>query len=75
MPHLPNPGHLPDDCLVHDEHGNVTGHRGIHVRLFNGWDSKASGNAPWPSAGGRPPTVWTISRPPHPFEIREFEVM
>lgn len=70
-----NPGHLPDDCHVVDSGtGESTGHRAVHVVLFNGWSSRGAGHASWPAAGGRPPTQWRISTPPHPFEIREYEV-
>lgn len=75
MPYLPNPGHVPPECEILDDDGNVTGHRKVHVRLFGGWDSRKAGHAPWPAAGGRPPTIWRISRAPHPFEIKEFEVI
>lgn len=58
-----------------DDDGNVTGYRPVHVRLFNGLDTRARGDAPWPSAGGRPiQTNWKISRKPLPFEIKEFDV-
>ncbi len=72
MPYQPNPGRLPDECLVLDEQGEVVGYRPVHVRLFNGIDSKVRGDAPWSSANARQPTVWKISRPPHPFEIKEW---
>lgn len=75
MAYLPNLGHVPPECEVLDEDGNVTGYRNVHVRLFGGFDSKKAGHAPWPAGGGRPPTVWKISRKPHPFEIREYEVV
>lgn len=73
MAYQPNPGKLPDECVVEGENGNVT-HLAVHVRLFGGWDSKKAGYAPWPSAGGRPPNRWAISRPPHDYEIAEYEV-
>ena len=72
MPWHPNPGRLPDACVIRDEGGEVVGYRHVHVRLFGGFDSKAAGHAPWPSADRRPPTEWRISRPPHPFEIKEW---
>lgn len=73
MPWQPNPGHLPDDCvIVDDETGTVLGYRKVHVRLFGGTDTMAKGHHPWPAAGGKPPTVWTISHRPHPFEIKEY---
>ena len=78
MPYQPNPGHLPEACIITetDDAGveHVTGHRSVHVRLFGGWDSKKAGAAPWPSAGRQPATRWAISRKPHPFEIEEFEI-
>lgn len=69
-----NPGRLPRECVIYDERGNVTGHRAVHVRLFGGWDSRKAGHAPWPSGGGRTPTDWSISKPPHPFQIKEYEI-
>ena len=67
----PNPGRYPDDCdILHPDIGEHIGFRKVHVRLFNGWTSLSSG--PWPAAGGRPPTVWRISCPPHPFDIAEY---
>jgi hypothetical protein len=76
MPANPGTGHVPDDCYAIDpETGEVVGTRAVHVVLFNGWSSRAAGHAPWPAAGGRLPTQWRISSPPHPFEIREYEVI
>ena len=70
-----NPGHLPDECVAVDEDGNST-FRPVHVRLFGGYDSARAGHAPWPSAGGRPAkTRWSVSRPPHPFDIEFYEVI
>lgn len=71
-----NPGYLPEECILTDpETGEVAGYRHVHVVLFNGWDSKAASSPPWPSNGSRAgPTVWKISRPPHPFEIKQYEV-
>lgn len=75
MAYQPNPGNLPPECEIRDEHGNVIGHRAVHVRLFGGFDSKKRGDAPWPSAGGRPnPTNWKISRKPHQYEIEFYEI-
>lgn len=70
-----NAGHMPPECELLDESGNRTGYRSVHVKLFNGWNSKAAGGAPWPAAGGRPPTRWGISPQPHPFEIKAYEVI
>lgn len=70
----PNPGRLPPECEVLDEHGNVTGYRHVHVTLFNGFSTKKRGDAPWPAGGGRPPTIWRISKPPHPADIKEWEL-
>lgn len=76
MPYQPNPGHMPEECLERDEYGDVTGYRAVHVRLFGGFDSKREGHPPWPAGSRRQPsTSWTISRPPHPFEIKEFAVI
>lgn len=69
-----NEGHLPPECEIRDEHGNVTGYRAVHVVLFGGLDTRKAGHAPWPAAGGRPPTQWRISKPPHPYEIMEWEI-
>ena len=75
MPANPGTGRAPDDCYAIDpETGEVTGTRSVHVVLFNGWSSRAARQSPWLAAGGRPPTQWRISNPPHPFEIREYEV-
>lgn len=75
MSFQPNPGRLPPECVVLDDDGEPCGYRSVHVRLFGGYDSKAAGDRPWPSAGGKPfPTRWAISRPPHRFEIKEFEI-
>lgn len=70
----PNPGRIPPECVVWDEAGEVTGYRPVHITLHNGFSTRARGDAPWPSAGGRPPTVWKLSRPPHPFEIETWEI-
>lgn len=69
-----NEGRCPYEAEIRDEGGGIAGHRAVHVRLFGGWDSKKAGHKPWPAAGARPPTNWRISRPPHPFEIKEYEV-
>lgn len=73
MAYAPNPGHLPFDCTIFNEEGQEVGFRSVHVRLFNGWDSKKAGASPWPAAGARPPTRWEIDRRPHPFQIKEYE--
>lgn len=75
----PNPGKIPDECAVWSEDGQSVTYRPVHVRTFGSdtippFDSKRAGHLPWPSGGGRPPTNWRISRPPQPFEIREYEV-
>lgn len=69
-----NPGHLPDDCLILDDDGEVTGHRRVHVQLFNGHSTRTKEPAGWPS-GGRGACNWRISKPPHPYEIEFFEVI
>lgn len=75
MAYQPNPGRIPPECIVTDEHDNVR-FRSVHVRLFGGIDSKARGDAPWPSGGSSPaaPDQWKISRPPHKFEIEQWEL-
>lgn len=70
----PNPGHLPPDCVIRDEDGNIMAYQPVHVVLWNGWSSAATGNAPWPAAGRHPATNWRLSQPPHPFEIQAYEV-
>ena len=75
MPRQRNPGKLPDDCLIRDEQGTITGFRQVYVTLFNARDTRAAGTGPWPAAGGKPPTCWAVSRPPHPFEIEFYEVV
>jgi hypothetical protein len=75
VPYQPNPGRVPPACVIRDEDGNAVSFRNVHVRLFGGFDSRAAGHAPWPAAGGRPPTVWAISKPePHPFEIEFWDL-
>lgn len=69
-----NEGRLPAECVVLSEDGNVESYRAVHVRLFGGFDTQRTGHAPWPAAGGRPPTDWSISRQPHPFQIREYQI-
>lgn len=69
-----NPGRVPDDCHIRDDDGEFVGYRRVHVRLFGGWDSRVSGHTPWPSAGGRQSTKWSIDKPPHAFDIAEYEV-
>ena len=70
-----NPGHLPEDCIIRDEDGEIAGYRAVNVVLFNGWSNTKAGSPPWPAGGGRPPTNWTIRRgDPHPFDIKGFEV-
>lgn len=75
MPYIPNPGHVPEECAIRDpQTGEVTGWHKAHVRLFNGWCSKRAGHDPWPASGARIPTDWRIRKPPHPFDIQEFEI-
>jgi len=70
-----NPGHLPFDCTIFDENGQEAGCRHVHVKLFNGWDSRNHGMT-WPARGLRAPfTRWEISKPPHPFQIKEYEIV
>jgi len=79
----PNPGEFPTECEIWADvetdgilARSLVGYRAVHVRLWGGYDSKAAGDRPWPSKGGRPfDTRWAISRKPHPFEIREYEVV
>lgn len=73
MARLPNPGHLPPECEIRDEDGNVTGYRPVHVWLRCGWSSQAAAHAPWPSAGGRSSTRWSLRGDSH--DILHFEVI
>lgn len=70
----PNPGHLPDECIIFDDDGNVAGWRAVHVRLRNGYDTRKAGAAPWPAYGSRPPTRWKPDGKPHPFDIEFWEL-
>lgn len=87
MAYQRNEGHLPRECEIWadvETEGvlarSLVGYRNVHVRTFGGptvrpYDSKKAGAAPWPSAGSRPvQTNWGISNPPHPFEIKEWEI-
>lgn len=69
-----NEGRIPDACIIRDEHGEFAGFRSVHVTLFGGFSTKRAGHAPWPAGGGRPPTNWKIGRPPHPFDIKEYDI-
>lgn len=42
----PNPGHLPENCIIRDADGNTTSFRLIWARLFNGCDTRAAGTGP-----------------------------
>lgn len=69
-----NPGHLPPECIIEDEQGEVVGYRPVHVTLFNGWSSRKAGAAPWPSRTSN----WTIQRasvPSHGFDIEFWEII
>lgn len=89
MAYLPNPGHVPPETEIWEDvetsgvvARSLVGHRPVHVRLWGdpargvaGWDTKRAGQAPWPAKGGRQiDTDWRISKPPHPYQIKEFEV-
>lgn len=82
MAYQPNPGHVPRETEVWGDvetNGvlarSIIGHKAVHVRLFSGFDSRRAGHAPWPAKGGRPiDTNWRVSRPPHPYEIKEWEI-
>lgn len=69
-----NHGYIPPECEIRDVNGILTGYSRVHVRLFNGYDTRRAGADPWPAAGSRPPTNWRISPQPHGFEIRGFEL-
>lgn len=72
----PNKGRLPTACSVKgEEDGAPRTYKAVHVILFSGWDSrKAIVGGPWPSAGGKPPTDWSISDPPKSWQIKEWEL-
>lgn len=74
MPWHPNPGRCPDECLVLDELGEVTGYRRVHVWLFNGSESSIQSPNGWAS-GGRGGCNWSICKPPHPFDIQEWRLI
>jgi len=74
VPLKQNPGYLPADCLVRDEARQVIGHRRVRVVLFGGVDSARKEPGGWAS-GGRGACNWAISPRPHPFEIRQYEVI
>lgn len=74
MAYQPNLGRIPTECEIRGDDGDIIGHRHVHVRLFGGFDTKRAGHQPWPAGGARQPTNWRISRPPHPFEIAEWEI-
>lgn len=74
MAWLINPGHLPPECEIRDEQGNITGYRKCHVRLRGGFDSQKAGHDPWPSKTNRGPTTrWTLGW--HCFDIVEFLIV
>ena len=70
----PNLGRLPAECVVRDKDGNITGYRSVHVVLFGGYSTSKADAAPWPSRDLRVPTVWTISDPPHAYEIEHWSL-
>lgn len=73
MAYAPNPGRLPDACVIESDSG--TQYRSVHVQLFGGYCTRKAGAAPWPSKGARGgETNWRISQPPHPYEIKEWEI-
>jgi hypothetical protein len=74
VPLAPNSGRCPPEAEILDENGNVTSYRRVRVVLFNGHDTARKEPSGWP-AGGKGACNWRISRSPHPFEIREFEVL
>lgn len=74
MAYKPNAGKLPAACRIVDDQGEVTGYRKVHVRLHGGWCSRAAGHEPWPAGGGREATRWAVGKPPHDFDIKEWEL-
>lgn len=51
MPLQPNPGYLPDDCIIRNEAGDVVDHRRVRAVLFGGYDTRHKEPAGWPSGG------------------------
>jgi hypothetical protein len=45
----------------------------IHATLFNGIDTRDASPQGWP-ADGRGACNWRISRPPHPYDIKDWEI-
>ena len=72
MTYTRNTGECPAPAKVLDERGNVTGYANVHVRLRNGYDSKARMVVPWPAGAGRYPTRWTLVD--HPADIVEWDL-
>lgn len=61
-------GAVPEQAIIRDEAGNVTGYRNVRVKLRYGACPPES----WPAAGKRPPTRWTLLGDSH--DIVEFEI-
>lgn len=73
----PNEGRLPEECIIRDDAGNITGYHKVRIMLFVDDSIKqARERAPWPSGALYPPqTDWTISDPPHDYQIRKWEIV
>ena len=69
MPWTENKGALPDEAIIRDEAGNVTGYRKVRVKLRCGRVPAES----WPAAGQWPATRWTLLGDSH--DILEFEIL
>jgi hypothetical protein len=68
-----NLGHMPDDCIVLNDVGGIAAYKKVRVMLFRDEGLKqARDREPWPAG---PQTVWKIDEPPHPFQIRRYEVV
>lgn len=64
MPRRTNHGYCPRDA---------EGKR-IHATLFSGTDTREKSPQGW-AADGKWACNWSISTPPHPFEIQFYEVI
>lgn len=73
MPAKPNPGRMPEECVFETEDGDVR-YRNVRVWFFNGTSTPGGTPGGWPSYG-KGAVRWSISKPPHPFDIQFYEVV
>ncbi|MBB4859673.1 hypothetical protein HNO88_003002 [Novosphingobium chloroacetimidivorans] len=64
MPLQPNPGKCPAEAAG----------RRVRVVLFNGTDTARTEPGGW-AADGKSGCTWRIHRPPHPFDIKLWELI